>query len=42
MFFTKQDRWYTHDDDDDFVVQKKNKDVPTHASNAIFMYFKKK
>ena len=34
MFFTKQD---THDDDDDVVVVKKNKDVPTHASNAIFM-----
>ena len=38
MFFTKQD---THNNDDDVVVQK-NKDVPTHASNAIFMYFKKK
>jgi hypothetical protein len=34
MFFTKQD---THNND----VQK-NKDVPTHASNAIFMCKKKK
>ena len=34
MFFTKQDRWYTHDDDE--VVQK-SKDVFTHAPIAIFM-----
>jgi hypothetical protein len=39
MFFTKQDSWYTHDDDD--VIQK-NQDVLNHTSIKLFVHQKKK
>jgi hypothetical protein len=41
MFFTKEDRWYTHGDDNNDDVQK-SKDVPTHAPIAFCVCKKEK